>query len=137
MRALIKSFSIARTAPANAAILATRRPLFWLIVFVGSFALGFTSVTLYSFFQVISQQQATAHDAPQKVDIHYVYPTRPLPDKTAALPFEPASAVDELRQKAKAMPDFALQSAEDAEQSAYRQQLYESIAKALKERSAQ
>ncbi|MFH8132605.1 hypothetical protein ABU178_00175 [Pantoea osteomyelitidis] len=137
MRALIKSFSIVRAAPANAAIFSTRRPLFWLAVVVVSFALGFTSVTLYGFFQVISQQQATANDAPQKVDIHYVYATRPLPVKTAVLPFNSASAVEELPQKAKAMPDFALQIAEDAEQSAYRQRLYESIAKALKERSAQ
>lgn len=137
MRELIKSFSIARAAPANAAIFSTRRPLFWLAVVVGSLALGFTSVTLYSFFQAISQQQATANDAPRKVNIHYVYATRPLPVKTAASPFDRAPAVEELRQKAKAMPDFAFQSAEDAEQSAYRQQLYESIAKALKERSAQ
>lgn len=136
---MIKTFSLTRVGVDNAALFSTRRPGFWITLTAGALALGFTGVTLACFFQMTGRQPATGSDAPRRVEIHYVYATRPLPEKAQPvqliLPDAPP-VVEESRPSAQELPDFPLQSVGDPEQSAYQQQLYESVAKALKERSA-
>lgn len=133
---MLTFFSLARVSMPNAALFSTRRPGFWAAAAAGALAWGFTGVTLGCYFLMPGRQQATSGAAPQIVNIHYVYASRPLPEKTRPDPFIATPDDRPAPELQQAMPDFPQQSAEDPEESAYRQQLYESVAKALKARAA-
>lgn len=132
----MRFFHMMHARVANGALWATRRPGFWLVVVTAAVTLSFSAVTLGCFMQKTVRQQHPADDAPQEVALHYVYAARPLPENRppASLPpFDDASPDEDAPPE---QPDVSQQGVEDAEDSAYRQQLYENVSRALRERQA-